>query len=190
MVGAVVKAVESFPKGQVANDIKSGEHVPIDDIDRRSSVWRSGAALLKLCNKLCNVDFDCGLLSGYGPWGKTVPQQSPHSNVVGFVRRTDNRRGTAWEVAPPDGILRKWLMAISTTVDVRPTVATSHANLIWRYPNNVSESRWNLVVSPCKIEGAILLMKSVKVEDVGTIPQGSAISKSKRRPQFGPWDFG
>ena len=33
-------------------------------------------------------------------------------------------------------------------------------------------------------------MKAVKVEDVGTIPQGSAINESKRRPQFGPWDFG
>ena len=52
MVGAVVKAVESFPKGQVADDIKSGEHVPIDNIDRRRSVWRFRTALLKLCNKL------------------------------------------------------------------------------------------------------------------------------------------
>ena len=109
--------------------------------------------------------------------------------MVGFVGGTDNGRGTAWEVAPPDGVLGKGLMAISPTVDVRLTVAASHANLIWRYPNNVSVSRWDSVVSPCTIEGVILLMKPVKVEDVGTIPQGSAISESKRCPQFEPWDF-
>lgn len=110
--------------------------------------------------------------------------------MVGFVRRTDNGRGTAWEVVPPDGVLGKWFMAISTTVDVRPTVAASHANLIWRYPNNVSVSGLDSAVSPCRIEGAMLLMKSVKVDDVGTIPQGSAINESKRRPQFGPGYFG